>query len=111
MRPTFLGCLLLTAANPGALAAGDWENRAERIYRSVCARCHDSGLLDAPKMGDEAAWKPRIAEGQKALTRLATKGIRQMPPRGGNPSLTDAEVAAAVTHLVNGSGGKFKYAD
>lgn len=111
MRPKILSCLLLTAAAPGALAAGDWEGRAEATYRSVCAHCHDSGLLDAPKMGDAGAWKPRIAEGQKALTRLAIKGIRKMPPRGGNPSLTDAEVAAAVTYLVNRSGGKFKYPD
>jgi len=109
MRPMLLFCLLPLAAPVGALAAGDWETKGEAIYKSVCAGCHDQGLLDAPKIGDAQAWKPLLAEGQKALTRFAIKGIRKMPPRGGNPSLSDDEVAAAVAHMANRSGGKFSY--
>jgi cytochrome c5 len=31
-----------------------------------------------------------------------------MPAKGGNPDLDDLEVARAVVHMANASGGKFK---
>jgi cytochrome c5 len=37
----------------------------------------------------------------------AIKGVRMMPPKGGNPALTDEEVAAAVAHMANQSGANF----
>ena len=79
----------------------------KEVYDTVCAACHATGVLNAPKMGDQKAWKPLIAEGVNALTRTAIKGIRQMPPRGGNAALTDAEMRRAVVYLANGSGAKF----
>ncbi|MFN0038697.1 MAG: c-type cytochrome [Burkholderiales bacterium] len=79
----------------------------EEVYRSVCAVCHDAGVLAAPKLADAAAWKPRFAQGKKTLVRNAVKGIRQMPARGGNPTLTDAEVERAVVFIGNKSGGNF----
>ena len=100
--------LLAVAAWGTALASDKDHERGEAIYRETCAACHDTGVLNAPKIGDRKAWKPLIAEGQRMLTRTATKGIRQMPPRGGNPALSDRDVALAVVYLVNESGGKFK---
>lgn len=79
----------------------------KEVYDTVCAACHAAGVLNAPKLGDARTWKPLIAEGVNSLTRTAIKGIRQMPPRGGNPSLTDLEIRRAVTYMANGSGGKF----
>jgi len=79
----------------------------KEVYDTVCAACHATGVLNAPKMGDQKAWKPLIAEGVNSLTRTAIKGIRQMPPRGGNAALTDAEMRRAVVYLANGSGAKF----
>jgi cytochrome c5 len=64
--------------------------------------------LNAPKLGDKAAWAPLIKEGFDELTATAIKGIRQMPPRGGNPNLTDAEVARAVAFMANQAGADFK---
>lgn len=104
-----VGAALLAVAGSGVALASDKDHeRGEAIYRETCAACHDTGLLNAPKIGDRKAWKPLIAEGQRMLTRTATKGIRQMPPRGGNPALSDRDVALAVVYLVNESGGKFK---
>jgi c(7)-type cytochrome triheme protein len=71
-----------------------------KIYSLRCAPCHDSGLLGAPRAGDVEQWKPRLAAGRDTLVANAIKGIRQMPPRGGNPGLSDADVAAAVDHLL-----------
>ena len=56
--------------------------------------------MGAPKTGDKAAWQPRIGQGVPTLYTHALNGIRAMPPKGGNPSLSDAEVKAAVDYLV-----------
>lgn len=79
----------------------------EQIYQGTCAGCHAAGALGAPKTGDAAAWAPRIAQGFDTLTKNAISGIRQMPPRGGGPDLTDTEVRRAVAHLANTGGAKF----
>jgi cytochrome c5 len=74
----------------------------------VCAACHAAGLLNAPKIGDKAAWGKLIKEGQNDITNAAMKGVRQMPARGGNPDLTDTEVARAVTYMANQAGANWK---
>lgn len=83
------------------------QRSGKEIVESVCGACHTTGALNAPKIGDTAAWAPLIKQGLEQLTQTAIKGIRQMPPRGGNPELTDIEVARAVAHLANQSGAKF----
>jgi cytochrome c5 len=75
----------------------------EQVVNTVCQTCHGAGLVGAPKIGDKAAWQPRLAQGVNALHEHAIKGIRAMPPRGGNPSLSDAEVSAAVDYMLRQS--------
>ncbi len=79
----------------------------EQIVKSVCAGCHDSGAVGAPKTGDAGQWAPRLALGQDALTASAIAGKGAMPPRGGGADLTDTEVKRAVAYLVNLAGAKF----
>jgi cytochrome c5 len=69
-------------------------------YDSVCAVCHAAGVAGAPKYGDKSAWAPRIKAGVDALHASALKGKGAMPPKGGNPSLSDADVKAAVDYMV-----------
>jgi cytochrome c5 len=78
------------------------------VYKAVCAACHDTGAAGAPKTGDAGAWTARIAQGYEAVVSNAVKGIRAMPPKGGNPDLDDVEVARAVVYMANLSGAKFK---
>ena len=59
----------------------------------------------APKIGDKKAWTKRASQGLTSLTKSALQGIRQMPPHGGNPNLTDTEIERAITYMVNQSGG------
>ncbi len=100
---------LAPAAPVLAADAGDKGGRSGReVYETVCVACHGTGQLNAPRFGDAVAWKKLIAEGQRSLVRTALRGIRQMPPRGGNPSLTDREVERAVVHMANAAGGRFK---
>lgn len=97
------------AATPSAFAAdaAGKGKTGKEVYDAVCSACHQAGVLGAPKFGDATAWKKLIAEGVDALTKEAIKGVRQMPPRGGNPSLSDIEVRRAVVHMANAAGGKF----
>jgi cytochrome c5 len=64
--------------------------------------------LNAPKFGDIQSWAPRLAQGYETLVQHAIKGIRSMPAKGGNASLSDAEVAGAVLYMTNSSGANFK---
>lgn len=89
-------------------AAAGAEKSGEEVVKAVCAMCHAAGLMNAPKIGDKGQWQPRIAQGYETLVKHAIEGIRTMPARGGNPSLTDGEVASAVAHMANASGANFK---
>ena len=83
------------------------QKTGKQVADSVCAACHGTGALNAPKIGDASAWAPLIKEGFEHLTQNAIKGIRAMPPKGGAPQLTDAEVARAVAFMANQAGAKF----
>lgn len=77
------------------------------IYQRNCGSCHDGGVGGAPKMGDAQAWKDRIATGADNMTRSVIEGVQGyagvMPPRGGNPKLTDAEIRSAVDYIISRS--------
>lgn len=90
----------------GAGAAGG--RSGEEVVKSTCAACHQAGVAGAPKIGDKAQWAPHIKEGLPALLQTALKGKGAMPPKGGNASLSDDEVARAVVFMANQSGAKFK---
>ena len=76
----------------------------KKIYEGLCQACHGTGAAGAPKAGDKGAWGPRIAQGKETLFKHAIGGFTRksgaMPPQGGNPALSDAEVKAAVEHLI-----------
>jgi len=86
-------------AAPAKAAGG--AGRGKATYDQVCAVCHGAGVAGAPKFGDKAAWAPRVKQGAAALHASAMKGKGAMPPKGGNPSLADADVAAAVDYMVS----------
>ncbi len=71
------------------------------IWTQVCRNCHLAGVAGAPALRDYAAWQPRLAKGREALYASALNGIPdasgwRMPPRGGNPVLSDEQVKRAV---------------
>lgn len=96
------GFMLVDADAPRVLQAGN------AVYTAVCAACHDSGAAGAPKLGDNAGWSARLAQGYDTLVKHAIEGIRAMPAKGGNPDLDNVEVARAVVYLANKSGAAFK---
>lgn len=86
-----------TASIPGKGRSG------EQLYNEVCKTCHESGLLNAPKFGDKAAWAARIAQGKDVLYKHNREGFNAMPARGGAADASDAELEAAVDYLIQHS--------
>ena len=85
------------AAAPAPAAAA---NAAPALYAQACAVCHASGVANAPKLGDKAAWAPRLAAGVDGLTASAIKGKGAMPPKGAAATASDADIKAVVAYMV-----------
>lgn len=75
------------------------------IFDHLCTSCHTAGVTGAPRVGNHAEWAPRIAEGVDTLIKHAIDGYtgpdgNHMPAKGGNPALTEEQVANAVKWMV-----------
>ena len=99
--------LLITAsvALMGFVSTANAEGVGEKTYKMACFACHGTGAAGSPKMGDKAAWKDRIAQGNATLYEHVIKGYKgktgYMPPKGGRTDISDADVKAAVDYMVS----------
>ena len=89
-----------TATSAVASTANAGPKSGDQVYTTACAACHATGALNAPKFGDVAAWSPRISQGVETIYGHAINGFNAMPAKGGNASLSDDEVKAAVDHML-----------
>ncbi len=89
------------AAEPAAAAAA--PKSGEQVYQTNCIACHGTGAAGAPKMGDAAAWAPRIAKGIDALLKSATNGLKAMPPKGLCMACSEDELKGAIQYMVSKS--------
>ena len=95
--------------SPAATASAD----GQKVFETACAACHGatSAIPNSPKITKNDEWAPRIKQGKETLFKHAIEGFTGpggslMPAKGGNAGLSDDEVKAAVTYMVNQSGGK-----
>jgi cytochrome c5 len=79
--------------------AADVPTTGEQAFTQVCSACHTSGVNGAPKIGDHAAWGPRIAQGKEVLYKDAIGGKGNMPARGGT-TWPDATIRMTVDYMV-----------
>ena len=91
----------------GAAAGAGAAKSGEQIVQEGCAACHQTGVANAPKTGDKAAWAPRLKLGLNGLLQSVIKGKGAMAPRAGT-GLSDQELAAAIVSIANQSGGSLK---
>ena len=73
------------------------------IFGNLCQTCHTNAATGAPLLSDKPAWAPRVAQGVETLLKHAIEGYQGkalMPAKGGNPSLTDAQVKATVEWML-----------
>jgi cytochrome c oxidase subunit 2 len=85
----------------GAPAAAAKPADGKSVYDTTCMACHSTGAAGAPKLGDKAAWAPRLKEGNATLYKVALSGKGAMPPKGGNTTLSDDAVKAAVDYMTS----------
>ena len=90
------------AAAPAPTGGSAAKSGAD-VYQASCFACHGTGAAGAPKLGDAAAWAPRLDAGIETVYANAINGVRTMPPRGACMSCSDDELKAAVDHMVENS--------
>lgn len=96
------------AASAAVPAAAHPRLTGEQVVTQTCMACHGTGAMGAPKIGNKADWAPRAAQGFGVLFNAATHGLRAMPPRGGNSSLSDGDIKRAISYMLGKTGIKIK---
>ena len=90
-------------AGGAAMAALPMPKDGHEAFESACKACHGEGIAGAPKVGDKAAWGPRIAQGKATLYQHAINGFNAkgvMPAKGGRADFSDELVKSAVDYMV-----------
>jgi cytochrome c5 len=94
VRLTVPAVLAFGIALPALAADG------KAVYDKTCVACHAAGVANAPKLGDKAAWAPRVAGGKEALFAAVVKGKGAMPPKAGAADLKDDDIKAAIDYML-----------
>ena len=97
-----LGAMMMFSAS-GAMAA----TPGDVTFHKVCFACHATGAAGAPKVGDKAAWAPRIKKGIDTLLKHAENGFHGnsgvMPPRGTCMQCSNDDLKAAIEYMISQS--------
>lgn len=106
LKPVGTVCMMgdPCADEVGAVAsvgAGGGARSGEAVYGQFCTACHGSGILNAPKTGDDAVWAERLAAAGSldALTQSAIAGVGAMPAKGTCADCTDEEILASIQYM------------
>ena len=98
---TAISSIALFAAFSAPVLAAD----GKAVFEKTCKMCHVPGIAGAPKLGDKAEWATRSKKGMDTLVKNAIGGFKgakvMMPPKGGNPKLSDGDVKAAVKYMLD----------
>lgn len=102
IKPVGEVCVQGDSKCAGAVAAaGGAAKSGEEVFNSTCTGCHSTGAAGAPKLGDKAAWAPRIAAGK--YYEHALNGLNAMPPKGMCTACSDDEIKATVDYMIKHS--------
>lgn len=92
----FLAILLMGSSLSLAAIADD---AIDAKFQKSCNMCHTPGLLNAPKVGDKAAWAPRLKQGKDVLLKHVKEGFNQMPPKGTCADCTDEDFLKLIDKM------------
>ena len=101
---TALGGVFLAALLAAAGQAAEQIRDGKTVYDAACAACHTPGLLEAPRLGNKQDWVAREKQGFGQLLEHAIKGFKNMPAKGGNPTIKNQEVENAINYMLASSG-------
>jgi cytochrome c5 len=95
----FISLLMLCLSSTAGAANG------VSVYEKNCMVCHGEGIAGAPRVGEAEVWKERLSKGINAMVAIVIEGVQgysgAMPPRGGNPDLSDEQIRAAVQYMLD----------
>lgn len=77
------------------------KSLGQEVYENTCIACHAQAINGAPILGNKKMWAKRIGQGEETLINHAINGFSLMPAKGGNVSLSDEDVAAAVHYMID----------
>lgn len=77
-----------------------------QVWLGTCASCHGYGIAGAPIPMRTRDWETRVEKSKTELYSNAVNGFfgpgdTYMPPKGGNDSLSNAEVEQAVEYMLS----------
>jgi mono/diheme cytochrome c family protein len=105
-----VGLVSLVACSGGGGNGGGEAAVGQRLFDANCALCHGRGGVGKLPLGKDLRQNEFIAaltddqlveflkEGRRADHPLNEKGV-DMPPKGGNPGLTDEDLLTIVAYL------------
>lgn len=85
-------------AQASQAADSDEPRSGEQITQQLCIACHQGDFMNAPGVGDEEGWAPRIEQGMATLVDHVASGYGNMPAQGGQAS--DEEIQAAIVWML-----------
>ncbi len=85
------------ATTPSTAAA----RSGAQIYSGACGACHNSGVAGAPRLGDKAAWEPRIARGADNMLQNVINGMNAMPPMGLCMDCSSDDLKAVIEYMLS----------
>ncbi len=94
----------VTAVTMPSAADAMAEATPEQIYQAACNTCHAAGVLEAPRLEDQAAWQTRYAQGVETLYQSVINGKGNMPPKGGRVDLSDGVIRKTVDYMLEAAG-------
>ena len=92
--------IVLLSVSGSVISAHSFAATGEEIYNGVCFACHKTGVANAPKLGDKAAWNKRLEQGIETIYTNSLKGKNAMPPKGGATNYSDDEIKATVDYML-----------
>lgn len=95
---------MLSLSSVGNIVFATNLENGKSIVEQNCQGCHNTGLLNSPKIGDEKEWAKRFKQGYKTLVDHAVKGFNSMPAKGGRMDLKNSDIGDAVTVLLKSAG-------
>jgi cytochrome c5 len=94
-----VGSLHIAGAQAEVAAASGPRSGAD-VYGKSCVACHGGGIMGAPKLGDATDWSQRLSQGMETVLSHAINGFNAMPPKGTCGNCSDAEIKAAIEHMI-----------
>jgi cytochrome c5 len=100
----FALCLMLSSLAPLSAAEAPLTERLQHgrdVYLQHCASCHEGGEEGAPMLSQPAQWSDRSDLWEAVLFEHARNGIGNMPEKGGDTAMPNAEMEAAAEYILS----------